>query len=79
MLLGSADHKAWGEGRVWLEGKDGFKYLSARGTELLGILFPQFPREGSGAEMLNLGACRDESPRIFLPTSPYGIGHLVKQ
>lgn len=29
--------------------------------------------------MFNLGPCRDESPRISLLTSPYGIGHLVKQ
>lgn len=46
---------------------------------MLGILFPQLPRNGSGAEMFNLGVCRDESPRISLLTSPYGIGHLVKQ
>lgn len=52
MLLASADHKAWGEGRVWLEGKDGFKYLSeALG---LGIVFPQLPGKNNRAEMFNL-------------------------
>lgn len=46
---------------------------------MLGIPFPQLPGKGSGTEMFNLGACCNESPRIFLLTSPCDIGHLVKQ
>lgn len=46
---------------------------------MLGIRFPQLPGKGRGAETFNLGAFRDESPRISLLTSLYGIGHLVKQ
>lgn len=46
---------------------------------MLGIPFPELPRKGSRAEMFNLGACHDESPRISLVTLLHGVSHLAKQ
>lgn len=77
MLLGSADHKACGRKESLTEG--GRRFLIFIGLRVLGILFPQLPGEGTGAEALNLGTRGGDSLRIPLLTAPYGIGHLGKQ